>query len=217
MIPGAGPVGRPVPPNIGRVTPQSKLLEVNKQLGNVGIGNQQGTTRSLFDTIPLDGRDVFNFFKQPNTGLAGIGTNVDAQNGLLGVGESLVVQWIDFEVIVIDPGTGSVLEFESPEFSSLVPSAFTRGFYAGTFEFITSNNVTMKPVSTKLLKSNLNPSQLGVFNPNTFKLLTDQVVPPLLPWTCRVVVPEYGGAIADTFLRCTITGVGSILNTQTNY
>ena len=45
------------------VTPQQKMVAVNNKFGNNNIASQQGTTRVLFDSIPLDGRTTFRFFE----------------------------------------------------------------------------------------------------------------------------------------------------------
>ena len=49
------------------VTPQQKMVAVNKKFGNTNIKNQQGTTRVIYDSLPLDGRTNFRFFENNYT------------------------------------------------------------------------------------------------------------------------------------------------------
>ncbi len=211
--PGRASRGGGINPRTGMVSPQAKLIRVNDRIGNSGIANQQGATRSLYDTLPLNGSVVLEFFLNPNTAVP-FGTNIDSQQGILGVGESLALNWIDFQILVQDDVTGQLTTFDTV---SNAGGAFTAPFYAGTFSFQISNQVTLKPVSNKIFLPEFNPTELGAAAPETFELLTDQVIPPLLPFRVRLEVTDYGAAIADTFIRCTITGIGSILNTQQTY
>ena len=48
---------------ISNFTPQNKIVGVNNKFGNTNIKNQQGTTRVLFDTLPLDGSTELRFFE----------------------------------------------------------------------------------------------------------------------------------------------------------
>jgi hypothetical protein len=49
---------------INNITPQQKIVGVNNKFGNTNIKNQQGTTRVLYDSLPLDGRTNFRFFEK---------------------------------------------------------------------------------------------------------------------------------------------------------
>ena len=53
--------------NINPVTPQQKMVAVNNRFGNTNIAQQQGTTRVIYDSLPLDGRTNFRFFENANT------------------------------------------------------------------------------------------------------------------------------------------------------
>lgn len=208
-----------VPTNIGRVTPQSKMIEVNNQWGNTGIKKQQGAMRSLYDSILLTGQTLFEFFKSPNTLLPNnIGTNVDSQNGLLGVGETMAVEWISWQLFQYESATKRVIELTSISASTFASPSFTSGFYAGIFEFYTANDRTLKAVDLARTNPFFNPSQAAGNLLESLELFTDQTIPPLLPWICRVIIPEYATvSTEDWYLRCTVTGTGSILNPRKTY
>ena len=86
---------------ITNVTPQSKAVNVNNKFGNTNIKNQQGTTRVLFDTLPLDGRTEFRFFENSNTRTLPY-TNLTADGNRLQVGETFVIQKIYFQILNIN-------------------------------------------------------------------------------------------------------------------
>jgi hypothetical protein len=48
---------------IQQITPQNKIVGVNNKFGNTNIKNQQGTTRVIFDSLPLDGSTELRFFE----------------------------------------------------------------------------------------------------------------------------------------------------------
>jgi len=48
------------------VTPQRKLIANTDKFNNAGIKKQQGTTRAIYDSLPLDGRTNFRFFEESN-------------------------------------------------------------------------------------------------------------------------------------------------------
>jgi hypothetical protein len=92
---------------ITNVTPQDKIVAVNNRLGNSNIRNQQGTTRVLFDSIELDGRQEFRFFENSGSKQYPF-TNVGAEGNRLNVGDTFVVQKIYFGVLTTDADTGVV-------------------------------------------------------------------------------------------------------------
>jgi len=217
-------VKRPgLPPGFGmKPTPQQKIIRVNDQAGNRGIQNQQGSTRILFDTIklnPVAPQREFQFFKTPNQNGTVWGTNVDATNGLLGPGEAMALEYMSFCVITVETATGEIGDIQ-PVASLAAVNTFEFGFYTGTFEIDISNNKVMKPTALQNFLSDFNPSVIG---PGLFKevmeLRTDLVVMPALPVIITVRVPVWSLTVApgyEYYLRCTITGAGSLLNLKLN-
>lgn len=210
--------------NLGKVTDQAKIVQVNNALGNDGVKNQQGATRRLFDTKLLASStapQVIDFFKSPNFALGELlGTNIDAQNGLLGVGEAMVIENVNFVVFTFDSITGTVTMFDTPRNSALGVT-FENGFYMGTFEFRTGNSQTMKPTPNDLFLPDFNDAPGSTATLAKYKLKTKQVVPPLLQWSCRLSLPAFTLAALPTgtvaYVRCVIEGPGSLLNTKQNY
>ena len=75
----------------GRYTPQQKTIGVNDKFGNTGIRKQQGTTRIIYDTLPLDGTRVFEFFKNSQSRPFPY-SNTGSDGNKLGVGNTLVIE-----------------------------------------------------------------------------------------------------------------------------
>ena len=76
----------------GVITPQQKIIDVSKTIGNNAAKNQQGTSFQIYDTLPLDGRTEFKFFEGAGARTFPL-TNMDGNNGKLQVGETMVVQY----------------------------------------------------------------------------------------------------------------------------
>jgi len=73
---------------ISNFTPQDKIVSVNNKFGNTNIKGQQGTTRVLFDSLPLDGSTELRFFENSSSRQYPF-TNIGAEGNRLNVGENL--------------------------------------------------------------------------------------------------------------------------------
>jgi len=212
-----------VNPFTGKVTPQAKILDVSKRLGNRGIGQMQGTTVSIYDTLPLattTASTKLQFFANTQTAAntfqnSPVGTNVTGggSNGLLGAGETLTIQEILFSVITV--ANGQITALKTPENSGV--TGLEAGFYAGNFSFNLGNQTVAKPISNRVFLPDYNSSPGATAILSTYQLQTDLVIPPFIPFFVEVWIPPY--TIAENtvqYLQCTINGVGSILNLKQN-
>jgi hypothetical protein len=96
----------------GTVTAQQKIIDVAGKFGNNNLKNQQGTTRMIYDTLPLDGRTVFEFFQGTNARQFPF-TNLNQDGGKLGVGESMVIERAYIAFVEFDPDTLETLGITS--------------------------------------------------------------------------------------------------------
>jgi hypothetical protein len=117
-------------------TPQNKMVAVNNKFGNTNIAAQQGTTRVLFDSLPLDGSTELRFFENAGSRQYPF-TNVGAEGNRLNVGETFVIQKIYFGIIEVDTDTGLIIEFGD------LP-AFAPFQFKGEFSFQIANNQVIK-------------------------------------------------------------------------
>jgi len=187
------------------MTPQKVAISKANRFGNKGLKKQQGTTRTLYDSLEVDGREVYQFFKGANNRDFPF-TNVGASGNRLDVGELVVVERMYLSLMTINPVTDEVLSIESLD--SLVGAGLpSLGF--GDMDLKTANSTVIKELTAVsfLPQFNKNADWDGS---NNFELDTQIVLQPLLEyvWEYRVA-PNV--AIANTFLRLTYEGVGAII------
>lgn len=189
-----------------RLTPMQKAVGVNTNLGNPSIKNQQGTSRVLYDTLPLDGRQEFKFFE--NVGSRTFPrTNIN-QNRLQ-VGETFTLMRIIFSVIVFDAVTGAVTDVTD------ITTAGLPELYAGDFSVFYDTVQVIKPYPLQ--------SQLPKFGHTSWHgenewICFDNylVVPSDIQFRCELDVDVYA-AVANSELRCTWEGFGTILSPKTQF
>lgn len=192
---------------IGRtLTPQQKAVLVNKKLGNSSTGQQQGTSRQIYDSLPLDGRLQFNFFDGLQTRNFPL-TNIN-QNKLQ-IGETLTIQRMYFCVVIVAAGTTNVTNVQT------LAAAGLTGLYGGDFtvNFDTTTVIKPYPVSSQL-------SQFNYFAKHTtfesIKLDSDLVIPPDIQFLCQMRQTTYT-ALANAYLRCVWQGWGTLFSPKTQF
>ena len=191
--------------NRSSITPQRKLINVQNKFGNTGIKKQQGTTRVLYDSLPIDGRTTFRFFEGSNNRDFPL-TNMGSGGNKLSVGEAMVLERTYMSKFDWDVATSSI--------TAPVP-AFLPQQETAEFQVLIANTVVMKPIST----TSFNP----LFNKNAyhdqynnFEFDTQLTISPLVEFVVEVRTVLFP-ALVGTFYRCTLEGVGAILsprNTQ---
>lgn len=190
------------------VTPQQKIVAVNQKFGNSGIKDQQGTTRLIYDTLPLGaaGAKTLRFFEDSASRQFPF-SNTGSDGNKLGVGNTMVVQSISFQILTYDTVN---LRFDAIALPTTVPA-----IQAGLINFEIANNRVIKNLSLYEL-TNAFDKNVGATNDSTIELETDIVIPPLLNFVCQVQIPFFTPA-ANTFLRCIINGTGGIIAPRTTF
>lgn len=189
-----------------RPTQSEKLAYANKKVGNPGVAKQQGTTRIIYDTLPLDGRSIYEFFQNasqrafPRTNLGG---------NQFTVGESMVIKRMSLSVLTFDAVTGQVTAIQS-----LDVAGATSALYAGDLNILVANNRVLKDHSLIHMKPEFN-KDAGSTTDSNYKFYTDIVIPSLINLVFSIRVPVIA-AIATKELRLTVEGVGSLLNMKDN-
>ena len=184
---------------INRVTPQSKMINNTEKFGNAGIRKQQGTTRAIYDSLPIDGRTTFRFFEESNNRAFPL-TNLGADGNKLPVGNALAVERAYLEIITITGG----------QVINILPlAAAPANVQAGEFSLEIANSQVMKslPVSSWLPANNKSSQHV---NNQNFEFDTQIIINPLLEFVATVKINTQA-AITDTFLRLTIEGMGAII------
>jgi hypothetical protein len=194
---------------ISNITPQQKIVSVNNKFGNTNIKGQQGTTRVIFDSLPLDGSTELRFFENASARQYPF-TNIGAEGNRLNVGETFVVQKVYFGLIFTDADTGLYRDFEP-----LAPFGTTAWSY-GEWSFLIANSQVIKqlPFLTSF-DSAYNVTGVNGID-EAFSTFTDIVIPPLLEYVLTYRIPTYP-ATENTRLVCFIEGTAGILAPQTTF
>jgi len=180
-------------------TPQRKIIHTNNRFGNTGIKKQQGTTRILFDSLPIEGEDTFRFFEGANNRDFPL-TNMGASGNQLGVGETFV-----FErgyLAVLTPLNDPPL---------VVPVGIS------TFPQIVSGDINLEIANSQVLKPIPILSWMPEFNKNAyhqeytnFEFDTQIVLPPLLEFVSTLRTVDLA-TVLGALIRLSYEGVGSII------
>lgn len=194
---------------ITQITPQNKIVGVNNKFGNTNIKNQQGTTRVIFDSLPLDGTTELRFFENASSRQYPF-TNVGAEGNRLNVGETFVVQKVYFGLISLDADTGLFKDFEP------LSTAGPWDWANGEWSFLIANSQVIKQLPfANCFDTNLNVTQTNSAD-EAFSTFSDIVIPPLLEYVLTYRVNSYT-ALENYRLVCFIEGTAGILAPQTTF
>jgi len=194
---------------ISQFTPQNKLVGVNNKFGNTNIKNQQGTTRVIFDSLPLDGTTELRFFENASARQYPF-TNIGAEGNRLNVGESFVVQKVYWGIIVTDPDTGLYTDFEPLDAAGFSP------WQAAEWSFLIANSQVIKQLPFITCFAAGNSITAVNQNDTAFSTFTDIVIPPLLEYVLTLRCNNYT-AQENIRLTCFIEGTAGILAPQTTF
>ena len=188
--------------------PQQKLVAVNNKFGNKDIKFQQGTSRTIYDTLPwtVDGQS-FRFFEDSasrNFPFA----NTGSDGNKLGVGETLVVSDIIFTILTYDPINN--------RYTDVNPLANTPGGKFSLLNFEIGNNRVIKDFAI-LAGESIYAKTVGSAAA-VIDLDTDIVIPPLLQYILSLRLAVDGNTPEDNvYIRCTIHGAAGILAPRTTF
>jgi hypothetical protein len=194
---------------IQQTTPQDKIVGVNNRFGNTNIKNQQGTTRVIFDSLPLDGSTELRFFENAGSRQYPF-TNIGSEGNRLNVGETFVVQKVYFGLMEVDADTGLYASFDP-----LGPTG-TETWSYGEWSFLIANSQVIKqlPFLTCFYPDFANTSVNQ--NDEAYSTFTDIVIPPLLEYVLTYRIPTYTPK-ENYRLVCFIEGTAGILAPQTTF
>jgi len=188
-----------------RFTPQQKTIGVNDKFGNTGIRKQQGTTRIIYDTLPLNGNLVFEFFKNSQNRQFPF-SNTGSDGNKLGVGNTLVIERSYLSIVEIDLVTDSV--------KSITPVT-DANINAAELDVQIANSTVIKQIPLISFLPEFNKSALHT-DYNNFEYDTQLVIPPLLEFVFRLRTGPY--VIGEgKFLRLTVEGTGAIIAPRTTF
>ena len=187
------------------ITPQQKLVGVNNRFGNSDIKFQQGTTRCLYDSLPLTAAgQTLRFFEDSSSRTFPL-SNTGSEGNKLGVGETMVIEKIMFQLAVFNPDTR--------RWSS--PNAFSILLNDAKYDINLGNQTVIKDFSLVSQYPSFadDPNQTAFW----YSFDTDVVIPPLINFYINVQMGQAGAIPANTYLRCFIIGSAGILAPRTTF
>jgi hypothetical protein len=197
------------------VTPQEKIVAVNKKFGNTGIQSQQGTSRIIYDALPVtnNGQTTFRFFEDSSSRAFPF-TNTGSDGNKLGVGDTMVLSSVLFYYVKRNTATG-IFETNTNLSGNLAAQI-------SLVNFEIANNQVLKRVTLTEGSQFYNNSTAQI-NTN-LELETEIVIPPLLPYVLELRTPQSlytllgaPGAGKEWFIFAQIIGVGGIIAPRTTF
>lgn len=185
----------------GTATAADKVLATSQALGIRGMELQQGTTRTIYDSLPMDGRTVFNFFDGCN---ARAFPNTNLPSNRLEVGEAMVVQYLTLQTMT-QAVLGTVTAIG-------VLSATATSYYASDFSLNIANQVVLKPISMGQLYALFNKDANFTTN-ESFRFATLIVIPALQQFVATLRTSD-ATVRANTYMKCTLEGMGAIYSAK---
>lgn len=186
----------------GMITPQAKAINVAQSYGNDALARMQGTTRTIYHGLPLDGRTTYEFFNGVN-GVQFPFTNINSNK--LNAGEYLSVMY--WQLVIVGFTAGSV--------SSILPAFSNLNIAFGDLSLITGERTIGK--STKVLNSQ------GVFNKNSriegYNVYHNENFPTIQP-DLEFIFPlrlTAGTVLANNYLFLIVEGNGSLFAPAHNF
>lgn len=220
------------------VTPQEKMVAVNNKFGNTGIKKQQGTTRVIYDTLPLAVATaaqevVFPFFKNCQNRSFPF-TNLTMNK--LQVGETLTLE--SFYVAAMRYVTASGIT----TVEAIMPLSWWpefMGLYRSDLNFYIGENGVIKDVSLNSMQAQFNDNAHfstfalypigatantinGYANHDKFELKTDLVIPPDIQFEADVTTGPLAALPANPgsksyALHIAFEGAGSLLAPRSTF
>lgn len=184
----------------GTATGAQKILAVAASLGIAGMDIMQATTRTIYDSLPMTaGALVFNFFDGCN---ARAFPNTNLSNNRLEVGEFMIVESLTL-MTMTQAVVGTVTAVG-------VLSAVATSYYASDFSLNVANKIILKPMSLGNLYALFNKDSNFATNEN-FRFATLLTIPSLQPFVATWRQTD-ATARANTYVKCTLEGMGVIYN-----
>lgn len=186
----------------GQPTPQDKLIHVGQKFGDATLKQMQGTTVDIYDSLPLDGRTNYQFFKGANARIFPY-TNMGANGGTLGAGEGLIAKTVQFF------------------FATITGTAVTAVSLLSTQTNFVMGEYNVKIGNTDVLKQNKVISTIAPYNysagyagANAKMLETQLAITNWIPIEVTLQ-PAFGVTVADGYVFCVVSGPGAIFAPNT--
>lgn len=211
---------RPITPN----TNAQKILNVANKFGSKGIGNQQATTRVIYDSIllaPTTSSSIITFFQDAKTRAFPL-TNL--QENKLQKGEFMTVDRVTLSILKVATGIPT-------DVKNVLPlGAYTnfQGLYRSDLDFSLDTTKVLSKMSmqssfayfnraSKL--SNTDTAGTLFFTQDVKEMDSDLVIPELLSFQADLKIPKITSLPVgfDFYLTLMFEGFGTILSPKQSF
>ena len=205
-------------------TPQEKLIDVTKGFGQSNIQKQQGSTRILYDTLPLlPTTTELRFFKGSQQRDFPF-SNTGSFGNKLEVAESMTITHINLMVLY-----WSMSEAGIKYISNILPLNLESALVGGDpslymvlpaeLNILIGNSQVLKPIPVLQFSSEFNKEGYQL-NSAVYTFNTNLVIPPLVEFEFYMkLIGNYVPipTVVNTMIRLTIEGNASILSPRQNF
>lgn len=182
------------------VTPQGKIIKTADKFGNNAVKYQQGTTRVIYDTLPISGATDYRFFENANSRQFPF-TNVS--EGKLNPLETLTIMRLYLAFIEVTPGDiNDIVAITNLDTADA-------NFQAGQIDIKTAESTIAKRIPINSFMSEFNKSA-EFDGQNNFQMDTLLTLQPELEYTFQLRIPT-GVTVNNTYVRLVVEGVGTLI------
>lgn len=210
-----------------------KIVRVGKEMGMPNIAQQQGTTRIIYDCLPLSSganSQTLRFFENVNNRKFPF-TNINQNK--LNKGETLSLEFFSLQILTVQAGTQRVL--------NVLPidniAAGTNALYRSDMSILIAEDTVVKklPLQSMYAPFNKDAKFYGqiLVNPGVpaleanigmphdcFHFVNPIVIPQDLEFVMPLQIPAFTfipGPDTDTYLMLTMEGLGTLFSPKTTY
>jgi hypothetical protein len=197
------------------VNPQQKMVAVNNKFGNTDIKFQQGTSRTIYDTLEWSAAgQTLRFFEDSSSRNFPL-SNTGSDGNKLGVGETFVIESVTLLLSTFDPASRRFTNTFSPAAGT---SAANAGVGLGILNFEIANQKVIKNLALTELFSEVNGETGAEASFATLYLDTAIVIPPLLNYVLEIRTAPCSTAPSENiYMRAILNGPAGIIAPRTTF
>jgi hypothetical protein len=208
-------------PAMSGTNPAEKIAGIGDKFGLKQLKNNQGTSRTIYDTLPVVlGQEFYPFFRECNTRTFPQ-TNMTKGNKLE-VGEALSILWGYINLYKYNTVTGAVTVMGTQNAAGGGIPAFGN-VQLGEFSFMLGNSQVIKPIRLMEWTAWFNKRTQHLFN-EVYTFNSMIVIPELLEFEAQIrVMPFIAAQIPapetneKLYIQLSLEGLGAILSPKATF
>jgi len=207
-------------PAMSGTTPADKIGGITDKFGLKQIKNNQGTSRTIYDTLPVVlGQEFYPFFRECNTRTFPQ-TNMTKGNKLE-CGEALSILWGYINLYKYNSSTGAVSVYGTQNIAGAGVPTFGN-VQMGEFSFMLGNSQVIKPIRMMEWAAWFNKRTQHLLN-EVYTFNSIIVIPELLEFEAQIRVMPFIAAQIPTdpyeklYIQLSLEGLGAILSPKATF